>query len=69
MACKGPKLSKEKTSKLEQTRAIRARQEAIGRELRRMYDSVIQEPIPDDFLELLKQMDAQDPNPPGKGAV
>jgi hypothetical protein len=37
--------------------AARARQRAIGRELRRMYDDVVQEPIPDDFLELLKQID------------
>jgi hypothetical protein len=35
----------------------RARQRAIGRELRRMYDDVVQEPIPEDFLELLKKID------------
>jgi hypothetical protein len=38
----------------------RARQRAIGRELRRMYDDVVQEPIPDDFLELLKKIDEAD---------
>ena len=38
--------------------AARARQRAIGRELRRMFDDVVQEPIPDDFLSLLKQIDA-----------
>lgn len=37
--------------------AARARQRAIGRELRRMYDDVVQEPVPDDFLELLKKID------------
>lgn len=47
--------SDEKTS--EKARAIRARQRAIGRELRRMYDDVAQEPVPDEFLELLKRID------------
>jgi hypothetical protein len=37
----------------------RARQRAIGRELRRMFDDVVQEPIPDDFLDLLKKIDDQ----------
>jgi hypothetical protein len=42
----------------EQTIAARARQRAIGRELRRMYDEIVQEPVPDDFMELLKKIDA-----------
>jgi hypothetical protein len=42
----------------EQTIAARARQRAIGRELRRMYDEIVQEPVPEDFLELLKKIDA-----------
>jgi hypothetical protein len=41
----------------EKARAIRARQRAIGRELRRMYDDVAQEPVPDDFMDLLRQID------------
>ena len=41
----------------EKARAIRARQRAIGRELRRMYDDVAQEPVPDDFLDLLQKID------------
>jgi hypothetical protein len=41
----------------EKARAIRARQRAIGRELRRMYDDVAQEPVPDEFLDLLQQID------------
>jgi|GEM_PF-921280 len=36
--------------------AIRAHERAIGRELRRMYDDVAQEPIPKDFLELLRRI-------------
>ena len=47
----------------EKARAIRARQRAIGRELRRMYDDVAQEPVPDDFMDLLRQIDeATDPS-------
>ncbi len=53
-------LSKEQNPDREKARAVRARQRVIGRELRRMYDSVAQEPIPDDFLDLLRRMDAQD---------
>jgi hypothetical protein len=41
----------------EKARAIRARQRAIGRELRRMYDDVAQESVPDDFMDLLRQID------------
>ena len=33
---------------------------AIGRELRRMYDDVAQEPVPDDFMDLLRQIDESD---------
>ena len=43
----------------EKARAIRARQRAIGRELRRMYDDVAQEPVPDEFMDLLRQIDEQ----------
>jgi hypothetical protein len=41
----------------EKARSIRARQRAIGRELRRLYDNVAKEPVPEDFLELLHQID------------
>ncbi len=44
-------------SDLEKGRLIRARQRAIGRELRRMYDNVAKEPVPDDFLDLLHKID------------
>lgn len=49
-------LKKEQPDK-EKTVAARARQRAIGRELRRMYDDVVQEPVPDDFLDLLRKID------------
>jgi len=41
----------------ESRRAIRARQRALGRELRRHYDSVVEEPVPNDFLDLLRKID------------
>ena len=41
----------------EKSRNIRARQRAIGRELRRLYDNVAKEPVPDDFLDLLHKID------------
>ena len=41
----------------EKARAVRARQRAIGRELRRMYDDVAQEAVPDDFMDLLQKID------------
>jgi Anti-sigma factor NepR len=49
----------------ERARAIKSRQRAIGRELRRLYDDVAQEPVPDDFLDLLKKMDRREPGEGG----
>ncbi len=51
-------MSKEKSPNREKNRAARARQQVIGRELRRIYDTVVQEPVPDEFMDLLKKMDA-----------
>lgn len=44
----------------EKNRMIRVRQRAIGRELRRIYDNVVKEPVPDEFLNLLQRMDARE---------
>jgi Anti-sigma factor NepR len=41
----------------DKNRTVRARQRAIGRELRRIYDDVAKESVPDDFLDLLKKID------------
>ena len=60
-------LSKDQNPNREKARAIRARQRVIGRELRRIYDGVAQEPVPDEFLDLLRKMDAKDE--PGKKAA
>jgi hypothetical protein len=37
--------------------AARAHQCVIGRELRKIYDELAQEPVPDDFVVLLKKID------------
>lgn len=50
-------LAKEHDHDRDNTRAVRARQRAIGRELRRIYDGVVNEPIPEEFLALLKKID------------
>ena len=59
-------VSKEPNPNREKARAIRARQRVIGRELRRIYDGVAQEPVPDEFLDLLRKMDAKDDGVSGK---
>ncbi|MGH6870193.1 MAG: NepR family anti-sigma factor [Rhizomicrobium sp.] len=41
----------------DRNRTIRARQRALGRELRRMYDNVAREPVPDDLLDILNKID------------
>lgn len=53
-------MKKEQKPDRERARAIKSRQRAIGRELRRVYDNVAQEPVPDDFLDLLKKIDEAD---------
>jgi hypothetical protein len=35
----------------------RLRQQAIGVKLRQMFDEVVNEPVPDEFLEILKRAD------------
>jgi len=54
-------LRKDQRPDRERARTIKTRQRAIGRELRRIYDDVAQEPVPDDFLDLLRKMDKQEP--------
>lgn len=50
-------VTKERKTDREKNRTIRTRQRAIGRELRRMFDEVAKEPVPGEFLDLLKQID------------
>jgi hypothetical protein len=56
---------KEKTDR-DKARSVKARQRALGREIRRMFDGVVKEQVPDDFLDLLKRIDESDE---GKGGV
>jgi len=53
-------LTKDDEQNRDKTRAVRARQRAIGRELRRIYDGVVSEPVPDEFLDLLRKIDDAD---------
>lgn len=50
-------MSKERKGQNEEFRAVRARQRAIGRELRRLFEDVVREPLPEEFLDLLAQID------------
>ena len=59
-------MSNEKKSDQEKNRAIRIRQRAIGRELRRIYDDVVKEPIPDDFVNLLQNIEDKQTTPETK---
>jgi hypothetical protein len=42
-------------------RVARRRQDAIGRRLRQMYDDVVSENIPDEFLSFLEEADKNGP--------
>lgn len=42
----------------------RLRQQAIGVKLRHLFDEVVNEPVPDEFLDILRRADAREP---GKG--
>lgn len=39
----------------------RLRQQAIGVKLRHLFDEVVNEPVPDDFLAILRRADQHDP--------
>lgn len=38
----------------------RLRQQAIGAKLRQMFDEVVNEPVPDEFLDILRRADDTD---------
>jgi hypothetical protein len=50
-------MSKDKAPITDKARYARLRREAIGQGLRRMYDGVVHEPVPDEFMDLLKKID------------
>ena len=39
----------------------RLRQQAIGVKLRQMFDDIVSEPVPDDFLDILRRADGAPP--------
>jgi hypothetical protein len=39
----------------------RLRQQAIGQKLRQLFDEVVNEPVPEDFLEILRRADQRAP--------
>jgi len=39
----------------------RLRQQAIGVKLRQMFDQVVNEPVPDEFLDILRRADSRAP--------
>ncbi len=39
-------------------------QARIGHNLRTLYDSIVQQPVPDRFRELIERLDAQEPKTP-----
>lgn len=43
----------------------RLRQQAIGVKLRQMFDEVVSEPVPDEFLDILRRADSQRSNGEG----
>ena len=49
--------SERKAPEAPSTAEARLRQQAIGAKLRQMFDEVVNEPVPDDFLAILKRAD------------
>lgn len=45
--------------KTSQNGDARLRQQAIGVKLRQMFDDVVSEPVPDEFLDILRRADAK----------
>ena len=45
----------------------RLRQQAIGVKLRQMFDEVVNEPVPDEFLDILRRADDKDASKDDRG--
>ena len=52
----------------DKARSVRSRQRALGREIRRMFDGVVKESVPDDFLDLLRRIDESEAEGGASGA-
>lgn len=53
-------VTKDDSTDRDRARSVRARQRALGREIRRMFDGVVKEAVPDEFLDLLRRIDESD---------
>jgi hypothetical protein len=53
-------VTKESKSESEALRAVRVRQRALGRELRRIFEDIVREPVPEELLDLLQKIDEAD---------
>lgn len=51
------KTAKESGKPAPDSNEVRARQSGIGQRLRQMYDDVVNEPVPDDFADLLAKIE------------
>ena len=47
-------------------RVAKRRQDALGRRLETLYKNVLDEPVPDDFLNILKGIDDKKPRQPSE---
>jgi hypothetical protein len=45
---------------------VRLRQQAIGVKLRHMFDQVVNEPVPDEFLDILRRADERSSSKEGQ---
>jgi hypothetical protein len=45
----------------------RLRQQALGVKLRQMFEDVVNEPVPDDFLDILRKADNRSVSDPSSG--
>jgi hypothetical protein len=52
---------KEQSDKMNQSLARPEVSELIGQRLRKFYDGISQQPVPDRFIDLLKQLEAATP--------
>ena len=44
---------------------VGSRQQALGKRLRQMFEGVVQEPVPEGLLEILRRADANSPEKAG----
>ncbi len=58
-----PDASTSRDSGLEE---VRLRQQAIGVKLRHMFDQVVNEPVPDEFLDILRRADERSSTKEGR---